>query len=88
MQSIPTALNQVDADWAEVQNQYKRRQDLIPNLVEVVKGYAKHEKETLEGVVSARAKATQVNFTADQLNAENLKNSRKLKVDYHLLYRV
>ncbi|AUN98291.1 LemA family protein [Bacteriovorax stolpii] len=73
MQSIPTALNQVDADWAEVQNQYKRRQDLIPNLVEVVKGYAKHEKETLEGVVSARAKATQVNFTADQLNAENLK---------------
>ena len=73
MQSIPTALNQVDADWAEVQNQYKRRQDLIPNLVEVVKGYAKHEKETLEGVVSARAKATQVNFTAAQLNAENLK---------------
>lgn len=73
MQSIPTALNQVDADWAEVQNQYKRRQDLIPNLVEVVKGYAKHEKETLEGVVSARAKATQVNFTADQLNAENMK---------------
>ena len=73
MQSIPTALNQVDADWAEVQNQYKRRADLIPNLVEVVKGYASHEKETLEGVVSARAKATQVNFTADQLNAENLK---------------
>lgn len=73
MQSIPTALNQVDADWAEVQNQYKRRADLIPNLVEVVKGYAKHEKETLEGVIAARSKATQVNFTADQLNAENMK---------------
>lgn len=73
MQSIPTALNQVDADWAEVQNQYKRRADLVPNLVEVVKGYASHEKETLVGVVEARAKATQVNFTADQLTEENMK---------------
>jgi LemA protein len=73
MQSIPTALNQVDADWAEVQNQYKRRADLVPNLVEVVKGYASHEKETLTGVVEARAKATQVNFTADQLTPENMK---------------
>ncbi len=73
MQSIPTALNQVDADWAEVQNQYKRRADLVPNLVEVVKGYASHEKETLTGVVEARAKATQVNFTADQLTEENMK---------------
>ncbi len=73
IQSIPTALNQVDADWAEVQNQYKRRSDLIPNLVEVVKGYAAHEKETLEGVVNARAKATAVNFTADQLTEENMK---------------
>ena len=73
IQSIPTALNQVEADWAEVQNQYKRRSDLIPNLVEVVKGYAAHEKETLEGVVNARAKATSVNFTADQLTEENMK---------------
>ena len=73
MQSIPTALNQVDADWAEVQNQYKRRADLVPNLVEVVKGYASHEKETLTGVIEARAKATQVNFTADQLTEENMK---------------
>lgn len=73
LQSIPTALNQVDADWAEVQNQYKRRSDLIPNLVEVVKGYASHEKETLVGVVEARAKATQVNFRADQLTEENMK---------------
>lgn len=73
MQSIPTALNQVDADWAEVQNQYKRRLDLIPNLVSTVKGYAAHEKETLEGVIEARAKATQVQFNADQLNEETMK---------------
>lgn len=73
MQSIPTALNQVDAEWAEVQNQYKRRSDLIPNLVEVVKGYASHEKATLVGVIEARAKATQVNFTAEQLTEENMK---------------
>ena len=73
MQSIPTALNEIDANWAEVQNQYKRRADLIPNLVQTVKGYAAHEKETLEGVVSARAKATSVNLNADQLNANTLK---------------
>ena len=73
MQSIPTAGNQVEADWAEVQNQYKRRSDLIPNLVEVVKGYATHEQETLTKVIEARAKATQVTFTADQLTEENMK---------------
>ena len=73
MQSIPTAANQVEADWAEVQNQYKRRSDLIPNLVEVVKGYAKHEEETLTKVVEARASATKVSFTADQLTDENMK---------------
>lgn len=73
MQSIPTSLNQVDADWAEVQNQYKRRLDLIPNLVNTVKGYATHEKETLEGVISARAKATQVQFNANELNEETMK---------------
>lgn len=73
MQSIPTAANQVDASWAEVQNQYKRRSDLIPNLVAVVKGYAAHEQETLTKVIEARAKATQVTFTADQLNEENMK---------------
>jgi LemA protein len=73
MQSIPTAANQVEADWAEVQNQYKRRSDLIPNLVEVVKGYAAHEKETLTAVIEARAKATSVTFSADQLNEANMK---------------
>jgi len=77
IQSIPTAKNQVEADWAEVQNQYKRRSDLIPNLVNVVKGYASHEKETLEGVVNARAKATQVNFTADQLTESNMQKFQK-----------
>ena len=50
----------VDGQWGNVENVYQRRADLIPNLVETVKGYAAHERETLEGVVNARAKATQV----------------------------
>ena len=53
LQSIPRANNNVDAAWAEVENQYKRRTDLIPNLVNTVKGYASHEKDTLEGVMEA-----------------------------------
>jgi LemA protein len=72
MQAIPTANNEVDAQWAEVQNQYKRRADLIPNLVEVVKGYAKHEEETLEGVMRARAEATKVTIDASNLNEANM----------------
>ena len=72
MQSIPTSLNEVEAKWAEVQNQYKRRSDLIPNLVSTVKGYASHEKETLQAVVEARAKATSVNVDASKLNSENM----------------
>lgn len=72
IQSIPTAQNDVEASWSEVLNQYKRRADLVPNLVQVVKQYAAHEKETLEGVVEARSKATQVQFNADQLTPENL----------------
>lgn len=59
--------------WANVQTQYQRRADLIPNLVNTVKGYAKFESETLESVVSARAKATQVTMTADDLSEEKLK---------------
>lgn len=73
LQSIPQANNQIEADWAEVMNQYKRRSDLIPNLVNTVKGYATHEKETLEGVVEARAKATAVQVDAKSLNPETLK---------------
>ena len=58
--------------WGNVQSTYQRRADLIPNLVEVVKGYASHEKETLEGVISARAKATSINVNADDLTPEKL----------------
>ena len=62
IQSIPKAANQVEAAVAEVTNQYKRRADLIPNLVKTVKGYASHEKETLEAVINARANATRVSI--------------------------
>ncbi|HSD19534.1 MAG TPA: LemA family protein [Anaeromyxobacter sp.] len=72
-QSIPQADNAVTAAWAEVENQYQRRADLVPNLVETVKGYASHERETLEAVMKARAQATQVRLSADQLTPENLK---------------
>jgi LemA protein len=73
VQSIPQSLNATEASWAEVQNQYKRRADLVPNLVNTVKGYAAHEKETLDAVVSARAKATQMTVDASNLTPEKLK---------------
>ncbi|TIS58514.1 LemA family protein [Mesorhizobium sp.] len=63
--TIPTAEENAKAAWSEVLNQYQRRADLIPNLVETVKGYAAHEKDTLDAVVEARAKATQVTVTPE-----------------------
>ena len=65
--TIPTAEEQAKAAWSEVLNQYQRRADLIPNLVETVKGYAAHEKDTLDAVVEARSKATQTTLPADVL---------------------
>ncbi|MBK9292692.1 MAG: LemA family protein [Bacteroidetes bacterium] len=64
---------QVDAQWAQVENVYQRRADLIPNLVNTVKGFAAQEQDVLIGVVEARAKATSVNLSADNLTPENLK---------------
>lgn len=62
----------VEAQWAQVENVYQRRADLIPNLVNVVKGYAAHERETLEGVIEARSRATSVNIDPTNLTPENL----------------
>ncbi|OQM74560.1 LemA family protein [Manganibacter manganicus] len=66
--TIPTAEENAKAAWSEVQNQYQRRADLIPNLVATVKGYAAHEKDTLQAVVEARAKATQVTISPETLS--------------------
>lgn len=65
--TIPTEEEQAKAAWSEVQNQYQRRADLIPNLVETVKGYAAQEREVLEGVINARARATQVQISPEML---------------------
>src|SRR6476469_9945449 len=72
--TIPTLEERAKAQWSEVQNQYQRRADLIPNLVATVQGYAKQEKDVLTAVVEARAKATQVHVDASQLtDPEKLK---------------
>ena len=65
--TIPTLEEQAKARWGDVQNQYQRRADLIPNLVETVKGFASQEKNVLTSVIEARAKATQVKVDASQL---------------------
>lgn len=63
--TIPSLDEQTKAAWAQVENQYQRRTDLVPNLVETVRGYAQQERETLEAVIQARARATQVQAPPD-----------------------
>ena len=70
--NMVTRGEEVSAAWSQVENQYQRRMDLIPNLVNTVKGYASHERETLEGVVQARAEATQTRIDPSNLTAESL----------------
>lgn len=72
--TIPTLDESVKSAWAEVQNQYQRRADLVPNLVETVKGYASHERETLQAVTEARAKVGTM-----QVNESTLSNPEQLK---------
>lgn len=72
--NIPNYDEQVKAAWGQVQNQYQRRADLIPNLVATVKGYAQHEQETLTAVIEARAKATSI-----QVDASTLDDPEKLR---------
>ncbi|MGY6558825.1 MAG: LemA family protein [Nitritalea sp.] len=72
--SLVTIEEDINGKWAEVETQYQRRADLIPNLVNTVRGFADFERETLTGVVEARAKATGITLNADQLTPENLAN--------------
>lgn len=67
----------VQNKWADVETQYQRRADLIPNLVNTVKGYAAHEKETLEGVVKARSEATNVKIDPENMTAEQMAQYQK-----------
>lgn len=75
--SLVTMDESVSGQWANVETQYQRRADLIPNLVNTVKGYASHEKETLEGVVQARSQATQIKVDANDLTPQKLAEYQK-----------
>src|SRR3546814_14336728 len=76
--SVPAAQETVKAKWADVQNQYQRRADLVPNLVAVVKSYARQEQDTLTQVTEARAKANYVPVSADDLQTpENMAASKE-----------
>lgn len=79
--SLVTLDENVSNAWSNVETQYQRRADLIPNLVSTVKGYATHEKETLEGVVEARSKATSIKLDADNLTPEKLAAFQKAQGD-------
>ena len=71
----------VETAWADVESSYQRRADLIPNLVETVKGYAKHEQETLEGVIEARANATKVTIDGANMTPEDLQKYQAAQGD-------
>jgi LemA protein len=68
LNSVPTAEEQVNASWGNLQSEYQRRADLVPNLVETVKGYAQQERQVLTEVTNARARATSIQLSADDLS--------------------
>ena len=79
--SLVTLDEKVSTSWSNVETQYQRRADPIPNLVSTVKGYASHEKETLQGVIEARSKATSIKVDADNLTPEKLAEYQKAQGD-------